>query len=739
MRALMRKNRQRDRRRYSLLVMLAVAFLVNTAGMASAGTVDHSLRRALQTRSSSDRIPVIVHLTEKADLRAFRGAAKGARRAAIVKTLRSKADATQKDLSVFLRQRRAERIRPLWIVNGISATVAADDVELLAAQPGVYRIVLDAVVHAPVATFATGTTSEWNLTAIHAPDLWGLGYTGQGTVVANMDTGVDYDHPDLQLRWRGGLNSWFDPHNEHPLTPYDAAGHGTQTMGIMVGGDAGGTNIGVAPGAQWIAVKIFNDAGAATYSVIHQGFQWLLDPDGDPDTDDAPDVVNNSWGLVDPAHGCILEFQPDVQALRTAGIALSFSAGNDGPDPATSVSPANYPESFSVGAVNSANALSSASSRGPSSCYGDYFPTVVAPGVNVRTTDLYLGIPDAYVQVSGTSFAAPHVAGSMALLLSAFPGITLGDLEHHLRNSALDLGPAGPDNESGFGLIDALASHSALLSSPTGSVAINGSAATTNSRYVALSLSAADQQDAVTNMRFSWDSAVWYAWEPYAVARNATLPAGEGMKTISVQFRDAAGNVSAVYTDSILLDQTPPTGSVTINSNAAATSSRSVTLSLSAADTANAATNMRFSWDNVTWYAWEAYATARNATLPAGDGTKTIYAQFRDAAGNVSASYTDNILLDQIPPTGSVIINSGAATTASRYVTLLLSAADTATAVTSMRFSWDNVVWYAWEPYATTRNATIPGAAGLKTLSVKFADTLGNASTAYSDTIQFAP
>jgi hypothetical protein len=270
-------------------------------------------------------------------------------------------------------------------------------------------------------------------------------------------------------------------------------------------------------------------------------------------------------------------------------------------------------------------------------------------------------------------------------------------------------------------------------------VTINSGAATTNSRFVTFSLSAADQQDAVTNMRFSWDRVVWYAWEPYAVARNATLPAGEGIKTISVQFRDAAGKVSAVYTDSILLDQTPPTGSVTMNSNAAATSSRSVTLSLSAADTANAVTNMRFSWDNVVWYAWEAYALTRNATLPTGDGTKTIHVQFRDAAGNASPVYTDSILLDQAPPTGSVIINSGAATTASRYVSLLLSATDAANAVTNMRFSWDNVVWYAWEPYATTRNATIPGAAGLKTLYVKFADTVGNASIAYFDAIQFAP
>ena len=199
-----------------------------------------------------------------------------------------------------------------------------------------------------------------------------------------MDTGVDINHSDLLSRWRGGVNSWYDPNGEHN-TPSDLNGHGTQSMGIMVGGSAGGSAIGVAPDATWIAAKIFNDAGEASLSSIHQGFQWLLDPDSDPLTDDAPDVVNNSWTLQN-VNGCDNEFAADISALRASSIMVIFSAGNYGPSPMTSVSPANNAEGFAVGAVDSTMTIANFSSRGPS-CDGSLYPEVVAPGVNIKTSD----------------------------------------------------------------------------------------------------------------------------------------------------------------------------------------------------------------------------------------------------------------------------------------------------------------------------------------------------------------
>jgi hypothetical protein len=243
-------------------------------------------------------------------------------------------------------------------------------------------------------------------------------------------------------------------------------------MGVLVGGNAGGTAIGVAPGAQWIAVKIYNDLGQSKSSIIHQAFQWLLNPDGNAATQDAPDVVNASWDL-DLINTCDLQFQPDIMALKAAGVAVVFAAGNFGPNLSTSVSPANIPESFAVGAVDQSSGIAFFSSRGPSACDGATYPDLVAPGVNVRTSDLTLGgvFPNSYRSVSGTSLAAPHVAGAMALLLSAFPNLTVSEMESVLRQSAFDLGSCGADYDYGYGLLDVMKSYQ-LLANPAPGISV---------------------------------------------------------------------------------------------------------------------------------------------------------------------------------------------------------------------------------------------------------------------------
>ncbi len=450
-------------------LLLITTLLMPTVLLAENGNViSPEVDTALASLAENGEVSVIVTLADQVDVTSVKGNNKSERRSRLIKALKGKAENGQKPLSAFLNKAGVKKVKKFWIFNGFALTASADLIHQLAMQPGIKSINLDNLLKAPVASPAATATPEWNLTAINAPDLWSFGFTGTGIVVASMDTGVDAEHPDLASNWRGGSNSWFDPNGEHN-TPYDSDGHGTQSMGLIVGGESGGTAIGVAPGAAWISVKIFNDAGDASFSSIHQGFQWLLDPDGNPGTDDAPDVINNSWGLRTNVNQCITDFQSDVQALKAADISVIFSAGNEGPLPSSSISPANYPESLAIGAIDISLNIVSSSSRGPSACDGTVFPEIAAPGLNVRSTDLTFGglFPDSYTNVSGTSFAAPHVTGSMALLQGAFPTLSVNEIEQSLQDTAVDLGQFGADNDFGYGAIDVVAAYNQLLS-PTG-------------------------------------------------------------------------------------------------------------------------------------------------------------------------------------------------------------------------------------------------------------------------------
>lgn len=461
--------------------LIWLILLLLTAGTAHAGVVTSELQQRMAASAPDEDVRVIITLADRPDMTQFRDPDRARRRSSLIRDLKRKADQAQAQIRARLLSGGAKGVRQLWLSNSLAATVPARLVHELAGHPGVESVRSDAMVLSPIPAAAPlALPVGWNLTAVGAPDLWALGIRGQGIVVATMDTGVDVDHPALTATWRGGTNSWLDLHGECldlflGDRPCDFDGHGTQTMGLIVAGEAGGQAIGVAPGAQWIAVKLFDAFGGALLSHVHQGFQWLLDPDGDPSTDDAPDVVSNSWGLPDTVGACDLEFEPDIAALRAAGIAVVFSAGNDGPASFSSLSPANNPGSIAVGAVDETGTIYEFSSRGPSACppLGS-FPTVVAPGVDVMTTDLsFGGILIDPVLVTGTSFSAPHVAGGIALLKSGVPNATLPALESAIVDTARH--PGGPgvkDDVYGAGLIDLVAAYERLNSASTDTVEI---------------------------------------------------------------------------------------------------------------------------------------------------------------------------------------------------------------------------------------------------------------------------
>ncbi|HQF43806.1 MAG TPA: S8 family serine peptidase, partial [Ignavibacteriaceae bacterium] len=277
-------------------------------------------------------------------------------------------------------------------------------------------------------------------------------------------------------KWRGNHvpynQAWFDP-GGGTTTPSDCDGHGTHTMGTMTGwSPTTGDTVGVAPGAEWIAAKTICSSPHTSNSVA--AFQWAMNPDGNPSTiDDMPDAISNSWYDPDVTNECSGIYKTTLDALEAAGIAVVFSAGNNGPGSSTVTKPKNINTNtvnvMSVGAIDGAlyiggnnNPIASFSSRGPSLCGGTgsllIKPEVSAPGVNVRSS----GSATGYTVLSGTSMASPHVAGAVALLKQFAPNLTGKEILEALYNTAVDLGATGEDNNYGTGLIDVYAAFLSL-------------------------------------------------------------------------------------------------------------------------------------------------------------------------------------------------------------------------------------------------------------------------------------
>ena len=279
---------------------------------------------------------------------------------------------------------------------------------------------------------------------------------------------------------------------------------------------------------------------------------------------------------------------------------------------------------------------------------------------------------------------------------------------------------------------------------PTGTVRINGGAVSANLTAVTLALSATDNATGVAQMRFSNDGVNFSAPVAFATTASWALSSGDGAKTVSVQFRDGAGNWSNAFTAAIILDTTPPIGTMQINGGAATTNQAAVTLTLSASDNATGVAQMRFSNDGASFSAPVAFATMANWALSSGDGTKSVSVQFRDGAGNWSGAFTTSITLaatpptDTTPPSGSLQINGGASTTSQPAVTLTLSATDDATGVAQMRFSNDGVNFSAPIAFATTASWVLTSGDGTKTVSVQFRDGAGNWSNAFTASIVLA-
>jgi serine protease AprX len=427
----------------------------------SASKIAPFLARQLE---AGGEVEFFIRLREQADLSGFRdfraAPAKAERGRYVYDQLRRVAQRSQEGLVRWL-DARGVAYRRFYIVNMILVRGNLALAEALAARPDVERLEANPTVRAALprprsqveSASAEADLISWGVSDIQANQVWSLyGVRGQGIVVAGNDTGVDWDHPALKPHYRGwnGTSAdhnynWHDAihgdigtPNSNPCgynlaVPCDDDNHGTHTLGTMIGDDGAGNQIGVAPGAQWIGCRNMDngDGNPASYA---ECFEFFLAPypiggnpltDGRPDL--APDVINNSWGCP-PSEGCAADtLKQIVETVRAAGILVVASAGNSGPacgsvkDP-----PALYDASFSVGAyekgIGNQYTIAGFSSRGPVTIDGSgrIKPDLAAPGVNIRSSIRGTGYQGGW---SGTSMAAPHVAGAAALLWSADPSL----------------------------------------------------------------------------------------------------------------------------------------------------------------------------------------------------------------------------------------------------------------------------------------------------------------------------
>ncbi|MDX3765324.1 S8 family serine peptidase [Streptomyces sp. NBC_01707] len=430
----------------------------------------------LDTVAKGKESTFFVVLKSQADLSAAKGKKSHAAKAkSAFASLRSEARNSQKPLQSFLDKEKVG-YRSYWIANALEVTGGENLVDALAKRPDVASIVKEHTYKldrtesksTDAATDADPTAAEWGVQDIKADQVWDeYDDRGEGIVIANVDSGVQYDHPALVGNYRGNNGdgsfthdyNWYDPTGQCTTSaPCDNNGHGTHTMGTMVG--AGG--VGVAPGAKWIAAKGCESSSCSDSSLLAAG-QWILAPTDhtgqNPRPDLAPDIVNNSWGGGDTTF-----YQDIVEAWNAAGIFEAFAAGNDGNGTtcSTTHAPGSQAPAYGVGAYDSAGKIADFSGFGPSLVDGSAKPNISAPGVNIRST--WPG--NTYRSINGTSMATPHVAGAVALLWSSTPSL-IGDIDETralLNQGARDVddthcgGTAGMNNVWGEGKLDIFAS-----------------------------------------------------------------------------------------------------------------------------------------------------------------------------------------------------------------------------------------------------------------------------------------
>lgn len=508
----------------SVLAILVVCSSLAWQNPATVDWKDKVQETLLVEAAQHSKVDFVIEMKEQADLldeaRKIKG--KEAKAAFVFTQLTQLAASSQQPVKAIL-ERRGEKYQSLFIVNAIKTSGSIQLIKEIALLDEVKSIIEDPLGTVEKVNPVDETpnrdpqTLEWGVERINADDVWALGFKGEGVVIGGEDTGYKWDHPALIDKYRGwdGNNAdhnynWHDAIHElndlhnYPDTlpsnndcgldidvPCDDQGHGTWTMGIMVGED-GDNEVGVAPEAKWIGCRNMEGGWGTPFTYL-ECFEFFLAPtdlnNENPDPSKAPHVINNSWGCptiegCNPDNWHLLE--TGVNNLKASGVFVVVSAGNDGGGGCSTIfNPASiFENSFSIGSTEINDTISGFSSRGPVSIDSSMRlkPNIVAPGGNIRSTSR----SDGYTSGSGTSGSGPFVAGTVALMINANPALAgeVDILEDILEKTAtpktsdMDCGAVSslnvPNNVYGHGLLNALAAvEMARTTTTTKEIAVN--------------------------------------------------------------------------------------------------------------------------------------------------------------------------------------------------------------------------------------------------------------------------
>ncbi|MBD3278592.1 MAG: S8 family serine peptidase, partial [Candidatus Aegiribacteria sp.] len=458
--------------------------LLTVSAMLFAGTIQPELRQQMAQTDATELIPVFILVQGDLD-QAWIDAAtvdmsRADRQEFVVEALKDKAEVTQSPVLAELNSfgsSRVANIHPLWLANSIYCEASREVITQIAQRSDVRLVekgtyensgLIEPVDVRPVSPEERDKAIVWSVTQINADDVWAMGYEGDGVIVGVIDTGTDYNHPDLHNNmWHdtgaGYHYGWdFYDGDDDPMDDY---GHGTHCSGSVLGDGTEGTETGVAPSATCMALRINYYSGGE--------YTWIEAMEFGADNGAA--VLTMSLGS-GQGNTTLRDAEED---LLTAGVYHSVAAGNDGPSSGTVLSSGDSPPPWfhpdqtyqagqsavvTVGATDDGDNIASFSSRGPVTAWSDYTdttplidPDISGPGVDVVSTRWSdeSGSSGYYTTKSGTSMATPHLAGVAALMLSANPSLSVAKLDSLIEVTSLDLGSSGKDNTYGAGRVDA--------------------------------------------------------------------------------------------------------------------------------------------------------------------------------------------------------------------------------------------------------------------------------------------